>query len=99
MHSLMLTLPVRLARLFIHHCRKVLTDPNTATHPAAIEAEFTKAWKRLEPSVGTWVDDLKPQITRGAKMDSYGSWGLRLEQFMGQRVVECLRHQLGRKAA
>ena len=83
----------------INHCRRVLTNPETASSPAVIEAEFRKAVQRVEQCAGQWINDLKPQLTRGGKLDSYGTWSQRLERFMGQRVVEALRHQIGRKAA
>jgi hypothetical protein len=83
----------------INHCRKVLTDPATAAKPAIIADEFRIAWQRIKDNLGPWTDAVKPQLTRGGHTDSYGSWALRLEQFMGQRVVECLSKRVGRQAA
>ena len=83
----------------INHCRKVLTDPATAAKPALIADEFRMAWDRIKDNLGPWVNDVKPQKTKGGHTDSYGSWALRLEQFMGQRVVECLSKRVGRIAA
>lgn len=83
----------------IVHCRRVLTAPETATNPEAIADEFRRAWARVEAGADAWVEELKPQPGRGGHMDSYGSWALRLERFIGQRVVDVLRHRVGSKAA
>lgn len=83
----------------ISRCRSVHTNPRTAISPDAIEEEFRMAYARVEAGAGPWIEDLKPQPTRGAKPDTYATWGLRLERFIGARVVECLRHRIGRKAA
>ena len=83
----------------INHCRTVLCNPATAANPAAIAEEFAKAAERVLQGAGSWTEDLKPQLTRGNQMDSYGSWTNRLECFIGQRVVEAMRHRIGRKAA
>jgi len=84
----------------INHCRSVLCSPDTACRPDLIAEEFRNAWARVEQGAGAWHNDLKPQPTReGGPMDSYGTWAQRLERFMGQRVVEALRHRIGRKAA
>lgn len=83
----------------INHSRKVLTDPATAAKPGLIADEFRLAWDRIKGNLGPWIDAVKPQLTKGGHMDSYGSWALRLEQFIGQRVVECLSKRVGRIAA
>lgn len=83
----------------INTCRRAHINPETATSPAVLEQLFRQAWARVEPGVGTWGEDLKPQPGKGGAMDNYGAWGLRLERFIGQRVVESIRHQIGRKAA
>jgi len=83
----------------INACREAFNNPSTATRPAVLEAMFDSAWRRLQPLVGSWSEDVKPQLTKGGKPDSYGSWILRLERFIGARVVDCIRHQVGRKAA
>lgn len=84
----------------INACRTLLTDKTKATRPDLINAEFKRAWQRVKGGAGPWLDQLKPQPTReGGPMDSYGTWALRLERFIGQRVVESLRHQIGKQAA
>lgn len=83
----------------INHCRSIMCNSATATKPDLIAQEYASAWNRIKDHLGTWTDELKPQPTKGGHMDSYGSWTLRLERFMGQRVVDALRHRIGRKAA
>jgi len=70
----------------INACRQIHTDPETATSPGTIARQFEAAVARLEPLVGTWWDQLKPQPGRGGRMDDYRSWGLRLDRFIGARV-------------
>lgn len=83
----------------INRSRKVHCNPATATNPEAIAAEFAMAAERVLLGAGSWAEELKHQLTRGNQMDSYGSWTNRLECFIGQRVVESMRHRIGRKAA
>lgn len=83
----------------INRCRSIMCDPATAAKPDLIAQEYAAAWARIKDNLGTWTDQLKPQPNRGGHMDSYGSWSLRLEQFMGQRLVECMRHRIGGRMA
>lgn len=84
----------------INACRTAHTSRATATRPAALAELFKQAWSRLEPMVEGWENELRPQLCEGGKMDSYSSWGLRLEKFMGKRVVELIRSpSAGRYAA
>jgi hypothetical protein len=78
----------------INRCRSIMCDIATTTNPDLIAQEYAAAWARIKDNLGTWTDQLKPQ-----HMDSYGSWSLRLEQFIGQRVVECTRHRIGGRMA
>jgi len=83
----------------INGARQALTNSRTASSPSALDALFAAAWRRLEPLALHWAADLKPQPGRGGRMDTYSTWALRLECFIGARVVESIRGQLGRKAA
>ena len=83
----------------INTCRRAHTDPETCGNPKVLDDMFDAAWRRMGPLVGAWEKDLRPQAGRGGQMDSYVAWSLRLERFIGGRVVDVIRHQLGRKAA
>ena len=83
----------------INACRRTHTNPETATDPGLIARLYAQAWVRLEPLIGTWEKDIRPQPDKSGSTEGYQAWGLRLECFLGGRVVEALRHQLGRKAA
>lgn len=73
----------------IRECRRVHTASETAAKPAVLSGLFGAAVARLEPLVGPhWWEQLKPQPGRGGVMDSYASWGWRLEKFIGARVQE-----------
>ena len=83
----------------ISHARRLFCNPSTAADPAHLAKEFTAATQRVQSGAGSWWPELKPQLTRGGQMDTFSSWINRLEAFLGQRVVESLRHRIGRKAA
>lgn len=83
----------------INYCRGIMCNPATAADPVFLAKEYAAAWIRIKDHLGTWTDQVKPQQTKGGHMDSYGSWTLRLERFMGQQVVENMRKRAGRMAA
>lgn len=71
----------------IQCCRRVLTSPETASDATAQDAAFATAVERLRPAVqaGGWNDWFEP-----GPHETYHGWGLRLERFLGGRVVEVL---------
>jgi len=84
----------------INAARRAHCSHDLAGNPDALERLFGDAWKRLQPMVaGAWEDDLKPGAVKAGQPEDYREWGIRLERFIGQRVVEILRKRLGAKAA
>lgn len=71
----------------IGECRRVHMDPQLSARPDEVEKLFKAAAARMEPLVGTWWDEIKPQAGKGGRMDTYRDWGMRLETFIGSRVV------------
>lgn len=72
----------------IRECRRAHTDAATALNPGELQRLFAQAQARVEPLVGTWWDQLKPQAHgRHNTPDTYRSWGQRLESFIGSKVV------------
>lgn len=92
----------------VNEARRTLTG-ELATNPKAIDAAYAAAWQRLQPLVPGWERQLQPGNIvhfddKGDPVptnlrEGYGDWAKRMEAFLGQRVVESLRGQIGRKAA
>lgn len=84
----------------VNRHRTLACNPATATDTKLMDGEFKTGVERVLQWAGSnWEADLKPQLTRGKRMDTYSTWAYRLECFVGQRVVDCLRTRIGKKAA
>lgn len=86
--------------LEINAIRRAHCDMELSGHPDELAKRFADAWARMQPLVaGAWEEELKPGNLKSGHPETYRDWGMRLERFIGQRVVEVLRKRLGAKAA
>lgn len=70
----------------INHARRVFVHPETCTDVKAQNASFRDSWARMEPLVGAWAEQLRPDPEK-----TYSQWIGKLEPFMAARVLDVLR--------
>ena len=63
----------------INAARRAQINPKTSLNAVAMQNEFTRAWRTLEPLANNWTEQLRPLPNM-----TYAQWGRHLEKFMNE---------------